>query len=264
MKAILHRGECLSVMAGMEEASVDLILCDLPYGTTMCEWDSVIPLDELWKQYRRVAKPNAAIVLTADQPFTSALIMSNVNEFRYCWTWKKGHSTGFMNAKKMPLKNTEDVCVFYRKLPTYNPQGTRRARITSVNPVKQAPVYGKTGIKPNKGHVQDTTNYPTQVLPFSVVEETQHPTQKPVGLMRYLIETYTNPGDVVLDNCMGSGTTGVAAMLSGRGFIGIEREPAYMKICIDRISSAQNPLKGFGAKGGNLEVIEQRSNRVTR
>lgn len=260
MIAVLHRGECLKVMRGMPENSVDLILADLPYGTTRCEWDSIIPLDELWAEYRRIAKQNAAIVLTSDQPFTTALIMSNINEFRYCWTWQKGTPTGFMNAKRMPLKNLEDVCVFYRALPTYNPQGIRRVRSTRVNSVRKGgQTYGKTGLKDSKPYVQEVTGYPGQLLPFAVEEGDLHPTQKPIGLMRYIIETYTKPGDTVLDNCMGSGTTGIAAALTGRNFIGIEQNAEYMKLSERRIRKQMQPLASFGpkhVKGDALKVID--------
>jgi len=260
MIAVLNRGECLKVMAGMPDNSVDMILADLPYGTTRCEWDSIIPLDKLWAQYKRIAKENAAIVLTSDQPFTTALIMSNIEEFRYCWTWKKGTPTGFMNAKRMPLKNLEDVCVFYRALPTYNPQGITKVRSTRVNSIRKGgQTYGKTGLKDSKPYVQEATGYPGQLLPFAVEEGDLHPTQKPIGLMRYLIETYTNPGDVVLDNVMGSGTTGIACALTGRNFIGIEQNADYCKLSERRIRAQMQPLAAFGpkhSKGDALKVID--------
>ncbi len=238
----LHEGNCLEVMAKLAPESVDLILCDLPYGTTPCLWDVLIPFEALWKQYRRVAKRNAAIVLTSDQPFTTTMIASNYSEFRYCWTWKKPYATGFMNANKMPLKNTEDVCVFYRKLPTYNPQGivevnkskiTKRANSTSV--------YNNMALKEGAAFTQRFTNYPRQVIEFAREKgKTIHPTQKPVALMEYMIRTYTNEGDTVLDNCMGSGSTGVACKNLNRSFIGIELDPQHFETAKKRIEDWQS------------------------
>lgn len=226
-------------MAGLPSGSIDLILCDLPYGTTACSWDAVIPFEPLWREYKRIAKSNAAIVLTSDQPFTTALIWSNLAEFRYCWTWLKTYSTGFMNANKMPLKNTEDVCVFYRRLPTYNPQGLIEINKKQVRTKdKSTTIYSDMGLSEGE-YTQRFTNYPKQTIECGRDGKPVHPTQKPVALMEYLIRTYTNPGDLVLDNCMGSGTTGVAALQSGRKFIGIERDPEYFKIAFERIANAR-------------------------
>ena len=237
----LKLGDCLEVMQTIADKSVDMILCDLPYGTTACKWDSVIQLPELWTQYSRIAKPSAAIVLTAAQPFTTTLIASNMRRFRYAWTWLKPYTTGFMNANKMPLRNVEDVCVFYESLPTYNPQGVVEVNRQQVRRRdKETTIYSDMGLKDGE-YTQRLTNYPRQVLEFGREGKTVHPTQKPVALMEYLIRTYTNEGGTVLDNCMGSGTTGVACVRTGRRFIGIERDPGYFAIATNRIAGAQAP-----------------------
>ena len=234
----LMLGDCLERMKEIPDGSVDMILCDLPYGTTACKWDSVIPFEPLWEQYRRVAKRNAAIVLTASQPFTSALVMSNLSNFKYQWTWDKANSTGFLNAKKQPLRQTEDVCVFYREQCTYNPEMEVRGKPR----VKGG--YNKPGGSDNYGDFHDVKSvsneyYPTNLLRISNANraEKTHPTQKPVALMEYLIKTYTNEGETVLDNCMGSGTVGVACKNLNRKFIGIEKDETYFKIAQDRIAA---------------------------
>ena len=242
-----YHGDCLDLMPLMiEDASVDLILCDLPYGTTACAWDSVIPFAALWAEYRRVLKPLGAVVLTAAQPFTTAVIAANATEFRYCWYWKKSRVTGFANAKKQPLRCVEDVVVFYRKPPTYNPQGLILFGKT-VNKGKSAggvTVQGeqignsKGALRSGADYVQEFTGYPRQVLEIPSEAKTVHPTQKPVALMEYLIRTYTNEGDTVLDNCMGSGTTGVACANTGRNFVGIERDDKYYALAHERIAAA--------------------------
>jgi len=238
MKFDLMQGDCLDLVCTLPDASVDMILCDLPYGTTACAWDSVIPFDTMWAEYRRVAKKSAAIVLTASQPFTTALIWSNMREFRYCWTWEKTYSTGFMNANKMPLRNVEDVCVFYRKLPTYNPQGIIEVNKKQVRRRdKETTIYNDMGLRDGE-YTQRFTNYPRQVLQFGKEGKTVHPTQKPVALMEYLVRTYTNEDDVVLDNCMGSGTTGVACVNAGRRFVGMEMDAGYFAIAQGRIRLA--------------------------
>jgi site-specific DNA-methyltransferase (adenine-specific) len=234
----LYQGDCLWMMHDIPDASVDLVLCDLPYGTTQNKWDSVINFDALWAQYRRVCK--GAIVLTAAQPFTSALVMSNVSNFKYQWVWDKANSTGFLNAKKQPLRQTEDVCVFYQQQTIYNPEMEQRGK-----PRKKGG-YNKPGGSDNYGEFGDAqsvsdTYYPTNLLRISNAERAgkEHPTQKPVALMEYLIRTDTNEGMTVLDNCMGSGTTGVACVNTGREFIGIERDYSYFKIARERIELQQ-------------------------
>lgn len=231
----LRLGDCLEVMAGIPDGSVDLVLCDLPYGTTACKWDSVIPFEPLWAQYRRIAKKNAAIVLTASQPFTTALIASSMREFKYSWVWRKSNASGFANAKKRPLKICEDVCVFSCGMPPYQPQGLERLIKPRERKAKVGEAVGGNGFY--DGYLQEWTNYPKNILEFQS-DRGHHPTQKPVALMEYLIRTYTNEGETVLDNCMGSGTTGVACANTGRRFIGIERDPGYFEIARSRIEQA--------------------------
>lgn len=229
----LYLGDCLELMKDIPDGSVDLILCDLPYGTTACKWDSVIPFEPLWEQYRRIAKKNAAIVLTASQPFTTALIGSNMRDFKYCWVWDKRRVSNPQLAKFQPLKCHEDVVVFSNgggKTP-YNPQGL----IDTIKVRKQD--SSNLGHCVRKAYTQTKTGYPKTIQTFSF-ETGLHPTQKPVALMEYLIRTYTNEGETVLDNCMGSGTTGVASMNTGRRFIGIEMDEGYFNIAKKRIEEA--------------------------
>lgn len=229
----LMQGDCLELMKELPDASVDLILCDLPYGTTRNKWDSVIPFELLWEQYRRVAKPTSAIVLTASQPFTSALVMSNVEWFRYAWVWEKSAATGHLNAKRMPMKLHEDILVFSKNPAPYNPQG-----LVPYNKITKRGNNGKNFGSSGAENFQEFTNYPRSILKFPSDPKSVHPTQKPVALMEYLIRTYTNEGDVVLDNCMGSGSTGVACINTGRKFIGMELGENYFQIAQDRISKA--------------------------
>lgn len=232
-KIELIQGDCLEEMSSIPDGSVDMVLADTPYGTTACKWDSVIPLGPMWDQLRRLIKPNGAIVLFGSQPFTTVLASSNLKQFRYEWIWQKSNSTGFQLAKKMPMKKHENILVFYKKLPTYNPQG-----------LKDCGKRNKRGKAGNGGHlanecndyIQEFTNYPTQLISFGYDKNKVHPTQKPVALMEYLIKTYTNEGDTVLDFTMGSGTTGVACKNLNRNFIGIELAPEYFKIAEKRIS----------------------------
>lgn len=235
----LMQGDCLKVMPSIASGSVDMILCDLPYGTTQNKWDSVLPLDQLWVEYWRVLKPNGAIVLTAAQPFTSILITSSLREFKYDWTWRKPKGTGHLNAKKMPMRDKEDIAVFYRSQPTYNPQfgtGTPYKDKAGKDHAATTSMTGSYGAYTNKREDSDGRRYPKQVLEFGVVERgTVHPTQKPVPLMEYLIRTYTNQGETVLDNTMGSGSTGVACVRTGRNFIGIEQDEKYFAIAKERI-----------------------------
>ena len=241
VKFELHHGDCLEVMAGMEAGSVDAVVCDPPYGTTACAWDSIIPLEPMWEQLKRICKPNGAIVLTASQPFTTALISSNLKMFKYEWIWRKTMGTGFLSANKKPLKLHENILVFADKQPTYNPQfwhGSPYKRIRPGN--DRAALYNQH--RRNDTIHTDGKRYPISVFDFSNSNSNSaHPTQKPVALMEYLIRTYTNEGETVLDFTMGSGTTGVAAILTGRRFIGIEKDAEYFEIAKARISTTGKP-----------------------
>ena len=239
----IYNEDCLEGMKRIPDSSVDMILCDLPYGTTACKWDEVIPFDLLWEQYKRIIKDNGAIVLTASQPFTTKLIASNYEMFRYSWVWEKSYSTGFMNANKMPLKNIEDVTVFYKRLPTYNPQGIIEVNKKQVRKKdKKTTIYNDMGLKEGS-YTQKYTNYPKQIIKTTTKEKTIHPTQKPVPLFEYLIKTYTNEGETVLDNCMGSGTTAIACLNTNRNFIGFELDGGYFDMATKRIEEHEQQLK---------------------
>ena len=238
-KIELILGDCLEKMNGIPDANVDLILCDLPYGTTACKWDSVIPFEPLWSHYKRIIKKNGAIVLTASQPFTTKLISSNIEHFKYCWVWDKVRGVGFQIAKFRPMMRTEDVVVFGNgkgALATYNAQMVERDKI------KKSKCYSSSDSNPlahNDGQEREYTHkYPTNIIEVSNASQKGkvHPTQKPVALMEYLIRTYTNEGETVLDNCMGSGSTGVACKNLNRNFIGIELDKKYFKIAENRIN----------------------------
>ena len=244
----LMKGDCLERMKEIPDGSVDMVLADVPYGTTACAWDSIIPLEPMWEQLKRIIKPNGAIVMTASQPFTSVLGSSNVRDLRYSWVWKKGRPTNFPNAKKMPLKGFEDILVFYSKPCTYNPQDLIRVDRVVKN----------TGTKTRKGslkengdrtsvhsdmvkhdvYAQEFTNYPRGILEYSQDSLSLHPTQKPIALMEYLIKTYTNEGETVLDFTAGSFTTGVACVNLNRKFIGIEMDEKYFEIGSNRVLEA--------------------------
>lgn len=231
----LYNGDCLNVMQDIKENSIDFILCDLPYGVTDCEWDEIIPFAKLWEQYKRVIKPNGAIALFSIQPFTTKVIQSNLKDFRYCWYWKKNNKTGAPFAKVQPMRCIEDICIFYKYKPTYNPQGIKKLD----NPIIKRKRASGGVYQAFRGDVkpQQYTNYPINLIEFNGVnsKERQHPTQKPVSLLEYLVKTYTNEGETVLDNCMGSGSTGVACMNTGRKFIGIEKNAEYYEISQKRI-----------------------------
>jgi site-specific DNA-methyltransferase (adenine-specific) len=237
----LIQGDCLVEMQSIPDKSVDMILCDLPYGTTACKWDVVIPFNLLWEQYKRIIKDNGAIVLFASQPFSSVLGSSQLDLLQYSWVWKKHMGTGHLNAKKRPLKSHEDILVFYKKQPTYNPQGLIYSPkiMTNSDSHCQRDKNNKTstvsgGLK--KEYVQEYKNYPKDVLEFKSENGNKlHPTKKPESILEYLIRTYTNEGELVMDNCMGSGSTGVAAKNQNRRFIGIEKEEKYFKIAEERI-----------------------------
>lgn len=234
----LMRGDCLERMKDIPDSSVDMILADPPYGTTACKWDSVIDLPLMWEQLKRVIKPNGAIVMTASQPFTSSLVMSNAAQFRYSLCWEKTTATGHLNAKKMPMRAHEDLIVFYGKLPTYNPQmthGHERKTSALVDRAKnQSECYGS-----QKGvtSYDSTSRYPRSVIKTSTDKQRTklHPTQKPVELMEYLIKTYTNEGETVLDFTAGSFSTGVACVNLNRKFVGIENDENYFDIGLNRI-----------------------------
>lgn len=245
----LYLGDCLEVMKDIPDGSVDMVLTDPPYGTTACKWDSIIPFEPMWEQLKRVTKKNGAIVLTASQPFTSVLGASNVHMLKYCWYWRKSRATGHLNAKKMPMKNVEDVLVFYNAQPTYRPQGivpVRKVQSNSASHIARGVTSGATSVVTGgitkKTYVQESGNYPRQILDFASEGKTVHPTQKPVALMEYLIKTYTNEGETVLDFTMGSGTTGVAAKSLNRKFIGIELDEDYFNIAKDRIDAVTPQL----------------------
>lgn len=247
----LMHGDCLDLMKSIPDASVDMILCDLPYGTTACKWDSAIPFDALWEQYNRIAKPKAAIVLTASQPFTSALIMSNLGWFKYQWVWEKDKGNNFIQAKNMPIKFHEDICVFSsgvtvhasqskNRMP-YNPQGVVKVDKKWSRPKKYENGHNLSRDSHQLERTIEFENYPRSIIKFSNSDNRErglHPTQKPIALMEYLIRTYTNEGMTVLDNCMGSGTTGVACANTGRKFIGMEMDSGYFQIAKDRIQKA--------------------------
>lgn len=235
----IYLGDCLELMNGIADKSVDMILCDLPYGTTQNKWDSIIDLNKLWQQYERVIKDNGAIVLTAQTPFDKVLGTSNLQMLRYEWIWEKTSATGHLNAKKMPMKAHENILVFYKNLPTYNPQKTtgHERKVSKaehkINCVETTN-YGKHGLT----SYDSTERYPRSVLlfPTDKQQEALHPTQKPVALFEYLIETYSNKGDIVLDNCIGSGTTAISCINTDRNYIGIELDEDYYKIANNRIN----------------------------
>jgi DNA modification methylase len=235
----LMQGDCLERMKEIPDSSVDMVLTDPPYGTTACKWDSIIPLEPMWAQLKRVIKPNGAIVMTASQPFTSVLVCSNLGWFKYDWVWRKPKGTGHLNAKKMPMRDKEDIVVFYSSPVTYNPQFTTGKPYkdkAGKDHSKNTSMTDSYGAYTNFRNDNEGKRYPKQVLEFGVVERgTLHPTQKPVSLMEYLIKTYTNECETVLDFTMGSGTTGVAAKSLNRGFIGIELDENYFNIAKERI-----------------------------
>ena len=240
----LWNGDCLELMNNIPDKSIDMILCDLPYGTTQNKLDIIVPFEPLWKQYERIIKDNGAIILFAQGVFYIDLVNSNRKLFRYDLVWDKCLVSGFLNAKRMPLRQHEQIAVFYKKLPTYNPQFTQGKPLHSkgvayTNKEIKNQNYGKFNITDDT-RAGSTQKYPTSIIKFQKPHPsiTIHRTQKPVALLEYLIKTYTNEGDVVLDNCMGSGSTGVACKNLGRDFIGIEKDETYFKIAKERIDKA--------------------------
>jgi site-specific DNA-methyltransferase (adenine-specific) len=237
----LVNADCFDVFPLIADKSVDAIIADLPYGTTACKWDAIIPFEPLWAEYKRVIKSDGVIALFGAEPFSSLLRTSNINGYKYEWVWVKSRPIGFLNVKKMPLKNTELISIFYNNQPTYNPQGVvkinkKRINDNSKNGNNKTGLSGHNGGKMKGEYIQEYTNYPTQVLNFAS-ERGLHPTQKPVALLEYLIKTYTNENEIVLDNTMGSGTTGLACLKTNRQFIGIEKEKQYYNVAVRRLSS---------------------------
>ena len=236
----IYNEDCLEGMKKIEDKSVDMILCDLPYGTTRNKWDTVIPLDKLWEQYKRIIKDNGAIVLTAQTPFDKVLGSSNLEMLKYEWIWEKTTATGWFNAKKMPMKAHENILVFYRKPPIYNYEKTKGHKpmnnyTKKVDVINKSTTYGK--VKRDMSGGGTTERYPRSVIKFSTDKQKSaiHPTQKPVALFEYLIKTYTNEGETVLDNCMGSGTTAIAAINTNRNYIGFELDEEYCELSNNRI-----------------------------
>ena len=246
-------GDCLERMKEIPDGSIDMILADLPYGTTACKWDTIIPFEPLWEQYKRIIKPNGAIVLTASQPFTSALVMSNPKMFKYEWIWEKHKGTNFFLAKKQPLKVHESVLIFGGS--NYNPQmveGTPYKQRGNHNIIKKGGMFGGYAVGYSKYH-DSSKRYPRSVLQISNHNQkgnSFHPTQKPVALFEYLIKTYTNEGETVLDNCMGSGTTGVACKNLNRNFIGMELDDKYFEIAKERIAK-------FESQGNLFDILNE-------
>ncbi len=255
MTVELLLGDCLEIMKSMPDKSVDAVITDLPYGTTACSWDEIIPFEPMWEQVKRINK--GVFVTTASQPFTSKLILSNLKDFKYEWIFKKYQGSGFLNAKKQPLRNHENIAVFYDKQPTYNPQRWQ-SKVENRSIKKQTkPVVTEVyrTLEKSVDYKDDGFRMPTTIIKFydpqrmnsSIDKKGRHPTQKPVSLYDYLIRTYTNEGDTVLDITMGSGTTGVACVQTGRNFIGIEIDPTYFAIAERRIAEAQlQPRLEFG------------------
>lgn len=235
----VYKGDCLELMKYIPDGSIDMILADLPYGTTACKWDVIIPFEPLWEQYERIIKPNGAIILMCGEPFTSQLINSNLPMFKYKWIWDKKFAGNFVTANKRPLNTFEEIAVFYNSQPTYNPQKTKRDKpITSG---KRCHPRNRTGTDENITYEAEKKTYddkhPTTIIsiPRQIGKGTSHPTQKPVALLEYLIKTYTNEGETVLDNTMGSGSTGVACLNTNRNFIGMELDDKYFEIAEKRI-----------------------------
>lgn len=247
---ILYHADCFDVFPTIHDGSIDAIIADLPYGTTSCKWDSILPLDKLWKCYDRIIKPNGAIVLFASQPFTTILISSNIKKYRYNYVWNKMFGSNFALSNIMPLKFHEDICVFYSKKPTFNKQFTKRINPIDARKWKNDKKYSDVNLTGIKNQQQTSRIYeyknPTSILEFSSVAgecnntRRLHPTQKPVELIEYLIRTYTNENELVLDNTMGSGTTGIACMNTNRNFLGIEKDNKYFDIALNRICKYKN------------------------
>lgn len=258
----IYNGDCLELMKELPDKSIDAIICDLPYGTTACAWDSIIPFDKLWEQYKRIRKDNAPIVLFGSEPFSTYLRMSNINEFRYDWIWHKSSSGGFVSANKMPMKYHEIISVFYKELPTYNPQFETYSASTQkrfkegekVNRFKQLQkssnvLHGGVSYEGVSAISYERGKYPESVQYFESVPNCNgirmHPTQKPIKLLEYLIKTYSNEGDLILDNCSGSGSSAIACYNTRRNFICIEKDKDYYEKSVERLEIAQAQLRLF-------------------
>ena len=234
----IQQGDCLELMQQIPNKSIDMILCDLPYGTTKNKWDNIIPLDALWEGYLRIIKDNGAIVLFADGIFTATLMMSNPKLWRYNLVWDKQRGCDFLNANIKPLKSHEDICVFYKHKPTYNKQYWYSTPYKLIKNGSLSNNYGERGVAYTES--ADGRRNPLSILSFPRDGKKIHPTQKPVALLEYLIKTYTNEGDTVLDNCMGSGSTGVACINTNRNFIGMELDEKYFEIAKERLDKCQS------------------------
>ena len=236
----LLQGDCLELMKDIQDKSIDMILCDLPYGTTQCKWDSVIPFEPLWEQYNRIIKDNGAVLLFGSEPFSSYLRMSNIKNYKYDWKWDKVVGSNFVQAKKQPLRIYEDICVFYKKQPTYNPQMTERDK-KNERPAKKKSVNNIINMVCEDEGTRNKKKYPVNKIEYNRLSgelnssKILHPCQKPIAILDYLIKTYTTDGEVILDNCMGSGSTGVAALNINRKFIGMELDEKYFQIAEKRI-----------------------------
>ena len=235
-KCHIIKGDCMMEMKNIENKTIDMILCDLPYGMTKNVWDVVIPFDKLWEEYNRIIKDNGAIVLFGSQPFTSLMITSNLQMFRYCLVWEKNKFSDFLNSKRKPMKTNEDIAIFYKKQPVYNPQYWYSTPYTRWNTQTAVDKQSNYGTHKENYVESDGKRLPTTVLKFNRVERPLHPTQKPIDLLEWLIKTYTNENDIVLDNCMGVGSTGMACMNINRRFIGIEIEDKYYEIAKNRLN----------------------------
>ena len=249
----IYNEDCLEGMKRIPDQSIDCIICDLPYGTTSCKWDNILPFDKLWEQYNRIIKSNGVICLFGSEPFSSYLRMSNIKHYKYDWIWKKTTSTGFQHAKNMPLKNYEIISVFSNgsmghksllgdKRMVYNPQDIVRVNKISKNTKnKWGSIAGKRPSHKER-FVTEFENYPTMILEFPIDKNIGHPTAKPVALIEYLIKTYSNEGDLILDNCMGSGSTAIACMNTNRNYIGFELNKEYYDLSIKRIKEYEPNL----------------------
>ena len=241
-------GDCLELMKGIPDKSIDMILCDLPYGTTRCRWDSVIDFSGLWGGYNRIIKDHGAIMLFSTQPFTAQLVNSNLKYYRYEWIWRKTQAKNHLNAKRQPLRAHENIEVFYKKPPVYNPQMTHghKRKVATAKYTRENTGTSCYGREVRNDHYDSTDRYPVDILTYSAGDQTRryHTAQKPVELLEYLVRTYTNEGETVLDNCMGGGSTGIACLRAGRHFIGMEIDTEYYKTAKERIEAEKKRLKG--------------------